>query len=151
MFENLLPRTIDNTYRGYKATLWLLALVAAMMITQGLFIIFNGYSIVMSADGIPLETYPPAAAQTVVALWAQRGLSRLVISSLCVLVLIRYRSAVPLMFILLVLNYLAGELIFRFVPVARTGTPPGPVVNLVMFTLICIGLVLSLRGRGLRT
>ena len=100
MFENLLPRAIDNTYRGYTAALWLFSLVVAVMVTQGLFIIFNGHSVVMSADGIPLETYPPAAAQTVVALWAQRGLSRLIISSLCVLVLVRYRSAVPLMFVM---------------------------------------------------
>src|SRR5947209_6105188 len=110
------------------------------MIIQGVFVIFNGYSTGMNADGIPLDTYPPAATQTIVALWAQRGLSRLIIiiSLLCVLVLVRYRSAIPFMFALLLLNYLAGQLIFQFVPVVRTGTPPGPIVNMIMFALMII-------------
>ena len=119
-----------------------------MTIAQGVLVIFSGYSTIMNADGIPLDTYPPAAAQTIVALWAQRGLSRLIISLLGVLVLVRYRSAIPFMFALLMLNYLAGQLIFRFVPVVRTGSPPGPIVNLTMFALLIVGLALSLRGQG---
>ena len=93
-------------------------------------------------------SYPPAAAQTIVSLWAQRGLSRLIISLLAVLALVRYRSAVPFMFVLLMLNYLASQLIFLFVPVVRTGTPPGPIVNMIMFALMVIGLALSLRSRS---
>ncbi len=130
MFHKFFPQPIDNTYRGYKLALWLFGLVVGVTIIQGVFVIFNGYSTIMSADGIPLNTYPPAAAQTIVALWAQRGLSRLIISLLGVLVLVRYRSAIPFMFVLLMLNYLASQLIFQFVPVVRTGTPPGPMVNL---------------------
>ena len=149
MFDRLLPQPIDNTYRGHKVALWLLGFVVGVMILQSVFVIFNGYSTVRDADGIPLDTYTPAAAQTVVALWAQRGLSRLIISLLCILVLVRYRSAVPLMFALLLLNYLAGQLVFQFVPLVRTGTPPGPIVNLIMFALMIIGLVVSLRSRAI--
>jgi hypothetical protein len=121
------------------------------MTLQGVFVILNGYSTVRDADGIALDTYTPAAAQTVVALWAQPGLSRLLLSSLCVLVLVRYRSTTPLMFVLLMLNYLFGQLIFQIVPLVCTGTPPGPIINLIMFALMIIGLVLSLRSRGSRT
>jgi hypothetical protein len=151
MFHKLLPQPIDNTYRGYKVALWLFGLVVGVTIIQSVFVIFNGYSTIMSADGIPLNTYPPAAAQTIVALWAQRGLSRLIISLLGVLVLVRYRSAIPFMFVLLMLNYLASLLIFQFVPVVRTGTPPGPIVNMIMFALMIIGLALSLRSRAVRS
>ena len=151
MFDKLFPQPIDNTYRGYKVALWLFGLVVGVMITQSLVVIFNAHSTVVNADGIPLDTYTPAAAQTVVALFLLRALSRLIISLLCVLVLVRYRSAIPFMFALLLLNYLAGQLIFQFVPVVRTGTPPGPIVNLIMFALMIIGLALSLRSRGIRT
>jgi hypothetical protein len=150
MFDKLLPQPIGNTYRGYKVALWLFGLVVGVRITQSVLIIFNGYSTARDADGIPLETYTPAAAQTVVAILAQGSLWRLTFCSLCVLVLVRYRSAIPLMFVLLLLNYLAGQLIYQFVPLARTGTPPGPIVNLIMFALMIIGLLLSLRSRGLR-
>ena len=151
MFDKLFPQPIDNTYRGYRVALWLFGLIVGVTIIQGVFVIFNGYSTIMGADGIPLNTYPPAAAQTIVALWALRGLSRLIICLLCVLVLVRYRSAIPFMFGLLILNYLAGQLILQFIPMVRTGTPPGPIVNLIMFALMIIGLALSLRSRGVRT
>jgi hypothetical protein len=151
MFDKLLPQRIDNTYRGYKVALWLFGLIVGVRITQSVLVIFNGYSTAMGADGIPLDTYSPAASQTVVALFAQGALSRLIISLLCVLILVRYRSAIPFMFVLLLLNYLAGQLIFQFVPLARTGTPPGLVVNLIMFALMIIGLTLSLRSRGTRS
>ena len=151
MFDKLIPQRIDNTYRGYKVALWLFGLIVGVRITQSVLVIFNGYSTAKNADGIPLDTYTPAAAQTVVALFTQGALSRLIISLLCVLVLVRYRSAIPFMFVLLMLNYLASQLIFQFVPVVRTGTPPGPIVNLIMFALMIIGLVLSLRSRGIRT
>src|SRR4051812_1079235 len=106
MFDRLLPQRIDNTYRGYKVALWLFGLVVGVRITQSVFVIFNGYSTAKNADGIPVDTYTPAASQAVVALFAQGALSRLIISLLCVLVLVRYRSAIPFMFVLLLLNYL---------------------------------------------
>jgi hypothetical protein len=146
MLDKLLPRPVDNTYRGSKIALWIFGLVAGGKIIQSLAVIFNGYSTARDADGIPLDTYPTAAAQTVAALWALRGLSRVITCLLCVLALVRYRSAVPFMFVLLMVNYLGAQLIFQFIPLIRTGSPPGPIVNFVMFALMVIGFVLSLRG-----
>jgi len=34
---------------------------------------------------------------------------------------------------------------------ASAGTPPGPIVNLIMFALMIIGLVLSLQSRDIRS
>ena len=150
MFDTLFPQRFDNTYRGYQVALWLFGLVVSVRIVQSVAVIFNGYSTARDADGIPLDTYTPAAAQTVLALFAQGSLWRLTFCLLCVLVLVRYRSAIPLMFSLLLLNYLAAQMILQFVPLVRTGTPPGPIVNLVIFALTIIGLGLSLRSRGLQ-
>jgi hypothetical protein len=147
MLDRLLPQPIDNTYQGYKVALWLFGFVVGVRITQSVSVIFNGYATAMAADGIPLDTYTPAAAQTAVALFAQGSLWRLTLCLLCVLVLVRYRSAIPMMFALLLLNYLGSQLIFQFAPLVRTGTPPGPIVNLILFALTSIGLVLSLRRR----
>lgn len=149
MFSKLFPQPIDNTYHGYKAALWLFGLVVAMRIVQSVLIIFNGYSVAKDADGIPLDTFPPAAAQTVVALFALSALYRLILSLLCLLVLVRYRRAIPLMFAVLALNYLAAQIILRFLPLASVGTPPGPVVNLATLALVLVGLALSLRSRSI--
>jgi hypothetical protein len=148
MSSRLLPQPIDNTYTGHRLALWILALVVFVKIAQSVGVIVNGRSVVTSADGIPLDTYTPASAQTIVAVWALSGLFRLIIALLCVLVLVRYRAAVPLMFGLLVLEFSGRLLILHFIPIARTGRPLGPVVNLILFALTIVGLALSLRSRG---
>jgi len=147
MLSRLLPARLDNTYSGHKLALWLFGLVVALKGLQSLSIMFNGFSTAIGADGIPLDTFSPAVAQTVLAVLAQGSLWRLIFCLLGVLVLVRYRSAIPLMLAVLVLQYLAGQLIYQFIPLPRTGTPPGPIVNLVMCVLAIVGLILSLWGR----
>ena len=148
MLNQLLPPRLDNIYRGRKPALWLFGIVVFIRSLQSVLIIVNGYSIARSADGIPLETYPAAAAQTILALFAISSLNRLLVSLVCVVVLVRYRSAISAMFAILALGYLAGEIILRFIPIIRVGTPPGPIVNLIMFVLMMVGLGLSLWTRG---
>lgn len=144
---SLFPPAIDNNYQGRKLALWILGLVATFRALQSIMIIFNGYNTARLADGIPLETYPPDAAQTILGLFAVSSLARLIISLICALVLVRYRRAVPLMFIVLALTYLGGQLLARFVPIVRVGSPPGVIVNFVLFALVVIGFVLSLWKR----
>jgi hypothetical protein len=148
IFNQLLPESFDNTYRGRKLALWLFALIVLMRVLMSLNSILNGRYVASSADGIPLETYTPAAAQTAVSLFALLGLSNLMICLGCVLVLARYRSMVSLMFTLLLLQYMGGRLILHYLPIVRTGTPPGFYVNLSLLVLMIIGLVLSLRSHG---
>ena len=150
MIQKILPPSIDNTYRGHKLALWLFAVVLFVRMAQSVTVMFAGDYVARSADGIPLETFSPAAAQTVVAIFGLSSLNRLFILLLGVLALMRYRSAVSLMFVVLMLNYLAGQLFLQFVPLVRIGTPQGPLINLILFVLMVIGLPLSLRHRGER-
>jgi hypothetical protein len=147
VFNRLLPPTIDNAYRGRKLGLWLFGLVVAVRILQSLAVFVNGRSVALSADGIPLGTYPPDAAQTALALFTLVSLARLVIALLCVLVLVRYRAAVPLMFTVLLLGFLGSQLVLKLVPIAGVGMPAAPVVNIVQLALMAIGLALSLWSR----
>ena len=147
IFNLLLPERLDNTHRGHKVALWLLSLIVLMRVVMSLNSILNGRHVASSADGIPLETYMPAAAQTAVSLFALLGFSNLMICLVCVLVLARYRSAVPLMFTLLLLQYLGGRLLLHYLPIVRTGTPPGLYVNLSLLVLMIVGFVLSLRSQ----
>ena len=147
MFEKVLPRSIDNNYRGNKLGLWLLGVVIVMRLLQSTMIIFNGPSTVKDADGVPLDSYPAEAAQNILAVFTSSSLWRATFCLLGVIVLIRYRSATPLMFVILILNFLAAQALSYFVPLIRIGTPPGPYVNLGLFVLMLIGLALSLWSR----
>jgi len=144
LVNRIFPPHFDNDYRGHKLALWLFGVIVFMRLGMSLSTIFNGRKTAISADGIPLDTFTPAGAQTVVSIFALLGLAIFVICLLCILVLVRYRSMVPVMFALLLLQSLGGRLILRFLPFVRTGRLPGFYVNLVLLALMIIGLALSL-------
>jgi hypothetical protein len=146
MLDNLLPRQPDNRFRGHRLAIWLFGLVVFVQAGQALMCIFNGHYAASSPDAIPLDTYSAESAQTVVTLFALLGLLRLVICIVCVLTLLRYRTMIPLMFALLVLEYVGRRLILHFLPIARSGTAPGSVVNLSLLAVMIVGLALSLRS-----
>ena len=147
MFNQLLPQRIDNTYRGHRLALWLLAALVLVKGGIGLATIFNGYPAATTADGIPLDTFTPAGAQAFVSLFAAWGLSQLMLNLIGVLALVRYRAMVPLMFALLLLEHLSRKLIFLILPIVRTDMSPGFFVNLVLVAMMIVGLVLSLRNQ----
>jgi len=145
MFDQLLPRRVDNAYRGHKLALWLFGLLVFMKTSIGIGTIVNGRNAATSADGIPLDSFGPAGAQAFVSIFAAWGLAQVTIGLLCILVLVRYRALVPFMFALLLLEHLGRKLIFVVMPIARTGDAPGYFINLALVGLMVVGLVLSLR------
>jgi hypothetical protein len=151
MHNSALTVDVDATSLGRKVALWLFGLIVSVKIAQTLAVLLGGESVAVSADGIPLDTYAPAAAQTVVSLWTLLAVTKLWIYLLCVLALIRYRAFIPLMFGVLLLNDLGKYVVLQFLPIARVGAPPGPAVNLVLLALTVVGLALSLWQRNART
>lgn len=146
MLNQLFPQHVDNTYRGYKLALWLFVLVLFMKLGMSMGSIFNGYSVASSADGIPLATFSPGAAATVVSLFALLGLSHFLFGLLGIVALVRYRNMVPFVFALFLLEYLGRRLILQFLPIPRTGTSTGLYVNLALLAVMIAGLALSLRS-----
>jgi len=148
MLDQILPQRIDNTYRGHPLAVWLLVPVVLMKTGIALGTIFNGRAAAQSADGIPLDRFGVEGAQAVVALFAIWGLAQLVLSLLGVLALTRYRAMIPSLFALLLVEHLARKWILLVKPIVRTGAPPGPYINLVLVTLMIVGLGLSLWRRA---
>ena len=144
MRSRFLPREIDNTYRGHNVALWLLTALLLLKTVIGVNCIWHGYDVAMNADGIPLNTFPSAAAGEVVSLFAVWGLAQVTLSFLGFLVLIRYRSLISFWFALLLSEQLVRKVIVYFLPGARTGRPPGFYVNVTILTVLIAGLALSL-------
>jgi hypothetical protein len=147
MTYQLLPQRADNTYRGHKLALALFGLLLLMKAGISLGSIFNGHNAASSADGIPIDTYTPAGARTVLSLFALLGVSNFLICVIGAVVLVRYRSLIPFMFTLLLLQQLSRQLVLQFLPIARTGTPPGSAINVVILIVMIAGLALSLWRR----
>ena len=148
LLEKLLPRQADNGYHGHRVGLWVLGALVFMKTAIGVNSIASGYRVASGADGIPLETFPPAASSAVVSLFGLLGVSGLAVCSLCVLVLARYRSLTPFIFAFLLAEYLAKRVELRAHPIVSTASPPGDIVSLVLLSLTVIGLALSLWDRS---
>ena len=146
MVNRIFPPQFDNNYRGHKLALWLFVPIVFMKVGISLSSIFDTYNVVRSADGIPLDTFTSGGAEAVVAITALLGLSHFLLASLCVLALIRYRAMIPLMYVLLLVEFFAKKWILLVHPIVRTGTSPSTYVNLVLITLLIVGLALSLRS-----
>ena len=144
MLDRLFPRTIDNDYHGHKLALWLFGLVLLLRTVMSMNAIFNGYTVATIADGIPLDTFSPDAARTVLSLFAAQALTYFAICLLGMIALVRYRAMIPLLFALLLFLQSARRLLFQFLPLDRSGAAFGPYVNLGLVVAIICGLALSL-------
>jgi hypothetical protein len=148
MLNRVFPQRFDNDYRAHKLALWLFIPIALMKVGISVSSIFDTYNVVRSADGIPIDTFTSGGAEAVVSVTTLLGLSQFLLASLGVLALVRYRAMIPLMYVLLLVEYLAKKWILLVKPIVRTGTSPSTYVNLVLIVLLVAGLVLSLRTRS---
>jgi hypothetical protein len=145
VFERLFPRSFDNVYRGHRLGPWIFALIVLVKAIQGVNSIAITRTVVTTADGIPLEGFSAASADTVLTLFALVGFYLLVLPLQSIIVLARYRAMIPFMFLMLLVTQLGSRTVLLLHPIARTSAMPmGLWVNLVLLALTAIGFVLSL-------
>lgn len=148
MLADLFPRIADNHYPGHRLGLWLFALMP-LKIVMGVNILLNGRSVAQSADGIPLNSFGENGSAAFLSIFAAWGLCQLVFGLACLVVLLRYRSLVPLAFLALLLEQAGRKVLQLYLPIERVGTPPGIYINAVLLGIMVLGLLLSLsRPRG---
>lgn len=152
MLDRLFPKQVDNSFDGHRSALWLLGLFIALKLVMSLNSILNTGSVAAGADGLPLDSFGPAAARTVLMLFALMALGQLVLAAVALTALIRYRAIVPLLYLLLFGEQLVRRLIVQSYAVARTeSATAGWYVTYGLLALLALGLVLSLvpsRRRG---
>jgi hypothetical protein len=147
IMNRLFPPQIDNRYRGHTLALWLLYPITFLNVAIDMVSIFKDDGGAQSADGIPLDTYPPAAAQAVVGVAAYLGLADLLFALFAILALLRYRAMIPLIYLLMVIDYLAHKGIGLMKPIVRAGDTHGGLVTLALFAVSVLGLILSVAGK----
>ena len=120
MLSRLFPNRFDNSFDGYRAALWLLGLFVALKLVMSVNSILNTASVAAGADGLPLETFGPAAARAVLMLFALMSLGQLALAAIALTALIRYRAMVPFLFLVLLGEHLSRRLIVQSYAVAST-------------------------------
>lgn len=142
MLNRILPATVDNRYRGNKIVLWFFYVITTMTIVRSCVHIFKHDGGAQSIATIPLDTFTPGGADAVVLIFAYWGLSQLMFGILQLIVVLRYKSLITLMLLMLVIEWSGRLLISHFKTIETTGQAPGetgskifPIICLVMFFL----------------
>jgi len=150
VLERLLPKQPDNAYRGALIAKWVFIAMVAMTVGRSLAHILLPDGGAQSIATIPLDAYSAGASKVVIGMFAQWGLTQLVFGLLYVLVLWRYQSLIPLMWLFILSEWTGRLLLGAVKPFETVGTAPGAVGNLVIPLLALAMLVLSLGNRGNR-
>ncbi len=147
MINRILPHQFDNQYPGHKVGVWLFVLITIMTIGRSLVHIFAADGGAQSIATIPLDQFTTDGANAVVTMFAFWGQSQLLLGIVFVLVAWRYRSMIPLMYVLILLEYAGRIAIGLNKPLLTIDTPPGATGNLILIVLSIIGLAISLRSK----
>jgi hypothetical protein len=151
----IFPDKIDNTFYGGKIPLFVFYIITAITIWRSQHHLFAPDSGAQSIATIPLNLFSESAQMAVIGSFALWGLSQLIIAFLYLLVCIKYKSLIPLMYLLLVFEYsMRAFYIGNFKPIPFEGTAPGAVGNLptifVSLTMLVIIMFHNLKEFNLR-
>lgn len=145
LIDRLFPSSVDNDYRGNPLALWLLVPVTVLTLARSLIHILRSDGGAQSIATIPLDSFSEPAAAAVILIFALWGLSQLLLGLLYVVVLIRYRALVPLMYLTLIVEYFGRLALGLWKPMQTLDRPPGATFTLVMIVLSLVMFALSLR------
>ena len=135
MLERLFPSPVDNRVRGHKLALWLFYPITLVSLVRSCIHIFRSDGGAQSIATIPLDTFTSEGAASLIAIFAQRGLSQLLLAVLFVVVLFRYRALLSLMYLLLLVEYAGRISIGAMKPVVTLEVPPGGPGSILLIVL----------------
>jgi hypothetical protein len=147
--KSILPIHADNTYPFHKSVTYIFGFLTAATLIRSLIHLLapdGGANSIASIIVFPGTPDPNAVIYFVFSLW---GLSQLLMGIFYVIVLIRYRNLIPLMFLFLFVEYTLRLVIGRILkPLADNyfiGTAPGEIGNYILIPLTVILLIWTLQ------
>lgn len=148
MIEKLLPQPVANEYRGHPLAKWVFIALTVITIGRSLVHMFAPDGGAGSIASIALDSFSDGGANTVITIFALWGLSQLIIGLLYAIVLWRYLSLIPLMYLFFSFEYLMRLMAGFYSPgLEKIDTAPGEIGNIIFLPLGLAMLILSLRER----
>jgi hypothetical protein len=141
IFETLLPAKIDNVIRGTKIPFYIFSLYAIVSTVRSCIHLLSSDGGAGTIAGMDLSV---AGADGIIFAFALWGSSQLLFALIQLLVVIRYRSLIPFMWLMLALEVLLRELVGKMKPVTFAHTPPGAIGNQIILPLAVVMVVWSL-------
>jgi hypothetical protein len=150
MLKRIFPERFDNDFRGARPALWLFAALLFLRGMMGFNSIFFTRFVATSADGLDFTSYGPKGTDAVISLYGLLGVAMVLLSLIGVVALVRYRSMIPFLYLVLLIQQIAGKALGLLHPgetsgAASTHTASAFVVAALALTFV--GFILSLRTR----
>ena len=145
LLGRMLPRQIDNQYQGALIVVLLWIPLTGVTLWRSLHHLLAADGGAQSIATIPLDSFSADGSAAVVGAFSLWGLSQLIIGLIYLAAITRYRRLMPLLCLLLILEYLIRYLIGVYKPIPLEGTAPGGVVNIPAVIVGAILLALALR------
>lgn len=141
LLNMLLPAKADNTIRGSKLPTNVFTVIAIISMVRSLIHLLAPDGGAGSIAGIDFGKAGKSGTIFGFGLW---GSAQLIYALIQLVVVSRYRSLVPFMYVLLILETLLRTFVGHSKPVPFVHTPPGKVGNAFFLPLSAFMLVLSL-------
>jgi hypothetical protein len=129
MLERIFPAQVSNAYRGSPSAKWVFILLTVVTIARSLVHMFAPDGGAQSIATIPLDTFTTNGANTVILLFALWGLSQLVVGLIYAIVIWRYQVLIPLMYLLIIVEYGMRIVLGAMKPIETAATAPGAIGN----------------------
>ncbi len=144
MLDIVLPSEANNNYRGHPASLYFFILITTVTVLRSLahILLPDG-----GAESIATIDIDVGGREVIILIFAYWGLSQLLLGLFFILVIIRYRNLIPLMYILIFLEYTLRLIIGQFKSIETQGTAPGAIGNLILPVIAVIFFLLSIKSQ----
>jgi hypothetical protein len=150
MFGRLFPKQFNNDYRGHTLAIWLLAVIVLLKILQSVNAMdlnpwIDARTIAQTADRIPIDSFTPVVADIMMLKTKVWGYDHLLLNLIAVIALIRYRTMIPFMYLVLLADQVGRRIIVAQNPIERSGEVSLALEIALLATIgaMFIGFVLS--------
>lgn len=144
---HIFPKQINNTYTGHPIALYTFYIITFITIVRSLIHILAPDGGAQSIATISLDTYSVESANTVIFMFGLWGISQLLLGILFLIITIRYKALIPLMYLFIFTEYTLRLILGFFKPITLTGVAPGGIGNYMFIILSILLFMLSMKTK----
>ena len=136
------PKQLDNSFRGNRIAVIVFALITVFTLARSCIHIFAPDGGASSIAGINTSVEGGSNVISMFALW---GLAQLLMGLVYLAVFFRYKSLIPFMYMLIIIEYSGRVLIGMVKPLIVSHTPPGAIGDYILIPLAIMMLMLCFK------
>lgn len=140
--EVIFPNKIDNEFNGSKIALYTFYVITIITLWRSQHHMLAPDGGAQSIASIPLDTFLESGANAVISIFAFWGLSQLIIGIIYMISVIKYKSLIPLFYLLIFVEYFGRWVIGIFKPLQTIQIAPGVIGNYIFMAISIIMLIL---------